>query len=271
MKAFFRRVLARLGYELRHRDSDPILTLLDRARDDLRLHPVSPARWQHALSQLALSAHIRNLLVLHRPDLVVDVGANRGQFALHMRELGYTGPIFSLEPQLARADSLRILATANDPAWTVAHGAAGDATGELVLHTYADDTFSSFHTPSPAALARFGTLLQPAATETVTVRPLDDWLADTPHASATRVFLKTDTQGHDLAVLHGAPRLRTRSYIVLAEAALVPLYDTAVSPAELAALLAPDGLRPAGSYAVSHDDRDLAALELDCLFTRAPG
>ena len=244
-------MIARLGHNLVHRTDDPILQELDRARNKLRLQPGQSALWQYTLSQLALSAHIRDLLAIHRPDLVIDVGANRGQFALHLRTLGYRGPILSLEPQRVLAEQLQDLATATDSAWTVLHGAAGDSTGELVLQTYADDTFSSFQ-----------------SSETVSVKPIDVWLANTPHAGASRILFKTDTQGHDLSVLRGASTVLSRSCIVQAEGALVPLYETVATPEDLRAILTSYGFRMAGAYAVSHDNKDLAALELDCLFTR---
>jgi FkbM family methyltransferase len=263
-------MLAGCGYSLRHQDPDPLMVEMDRVRDFLRLHPGRPDLWENALSQLALASHLRDLIRLHQPDLAVDVGANRGQFALHLRELGYHGPILSLEPQRALADALRPLAAETRSDWTIIHGAAGDANTELVLHTYADDTFSSFHTASQAARDRFGGLLTPGAPETVRVRPLDDWLEETAHAGASRILVKTDTQGHDLAVLRGAPRTIGKARIILAEAAVIPLYDHAPTLADFTALLTPANFRLAGQYAVSHDTRDLAVMESDCLFTRVP-
>ncbi len=268
MKALLRNLLGRCGYSLRHLVSDPVIVELDRAREYLRLNPGRPDLWQHTLSQLALQAHLRDLFKLHQPDLLIDVGANRGQFALKMRELGYDGPILSFEPQRAHAADLQTRAGQTDPAWTIIRGAVGESKSELVLQTFADDSFSSFHTPSSAARERFGSLLAPVSSEKVTVRPLDAWLAGTPHAAASRIFLKTDTQGHDLAVLRGARQTLESAVMVLAEASLVPLYDSSATVENLAVVLAPYGLRVGGSYAVSHDVRDLAAIELDCLFTR---
>lgn len=269
LKILCRRLLARFGLGLLHLENDPVIAELDAARDFLRLQRGDPARCHHALAQLALNAHLRDLLTAHRIDLVVDVGANRGQFARHIRALGHTGPIVSIEPQKRLAEALRAEVASSQP-WTVLHGAVGAEQGRATLHTFSDDTFSSLHQPSPAALERFGDLLAPGQSETVEMRTLDAWLSGGEYAAASRILLKTDTQGNDHAVLRGAPLTLRRTCVVLTEAALVPLYSTATSPEEFAALLAPAGFRPAGYYAVSHDERDLAALELDCLFTRAP-
>lgn len=270
MKALLRQILARFGYSLKHLDRDPVISNLDNVREQLRLNPTRNDLRLHALAQLALFAHLRELFILHQPDLLVDVGANRGQFARSARELGYAGVIVSLEPQAALARELRTRAARTDPAWHIIHGGAGDSEAELVLQTYVDDTFSSLHHANQTAHQRFGGLLAPGKSETVIVRPLDAWLAASPYAAASRVVLKTDTQGHDLAVLRGAPQTLAKAVTVLAEASLVPLYDSSATIEDLSGHLAAFGLRLGGAYAVSHDDRDLAALELDCLFTRAP-
>lgn len=270
MKQFARSLLHRLGYALRHRSADPLVVRLDHEREQLRLQPLGNAAARHALPQIALGALLRDLLALHQPDLVVDVGANRGEFTDEIRSLGYRGPMLSIEPQGGHAATLQDRAALTDPVWTVLHAAAGDAPGRLTLKKFADDRFSSLHTPNAAAQARFGAMLASAGQETVDIVRLDDVLAHPPFACARRILLKTDTQGHDLAVLRGAAANLARTGVVLSEAALVPLYDGAATPATLAALLEPHGFRSAGFFAVSHDERDLAVLELDCLFVRPP-
>lgn len=270
MKKILHRVLTRLGYKLRHIDNDLIIGKLDEARDFMRLHPGRHVLWQETFAQLALASHLRSLIRLLGPDLIIDVGANRGQFAHLLRELGYTGSILSLEPQQTLAKALIDQAEQSQGSWTVRCGAAGDAEGELMLNKYADDSFSSFHNPNQTAMKRFGEYLRPTATEMVKIRPLDQWVADAGLGHARRIFLKTDTQGHDMAVLRGASATLARSLLVMAEGAVIPLYDTVSTPADLSAFLGPLGFRSAGSYAVSFDERDLATIELDCLFTRAP-
>jgi len=268
MKALLRRALARFGYELRHRATDPLVAELDELRHRLRLDPDRAWSALHLVAHLGLAAHLRALLALQPPDLVVDVGANRGQFARWMRQLGYQGTLVSLEPQPALAATLRPLA-ATDRNWTIIEGAVSDVAGETELQVFDDDTFSSLQAPTPFARRRFGGLLRPAGTCRVRTRRLDDWIGDLPGPPARRIFLKTDTQGHDLFVLRGAPALLSRSVAVLAEGSITPLYEGAPSVELLQAFLAPAGFRPAGVFGVSHDPTDGSMLEADCLFTRA--
>jgi len=270
VKQTLHRLLALFGYKVRHLATDPILEEMDQARDRMRLHPDRTKLWQEELAQLSLGCHLRNLIRLQDPDLIIDVGANRGQFAHQLRSLGYTGTILSLEPQENLSETLMVQASKSNYKWTVLHGAAGDTVGELLLNKYVDGSFSSFHSPNQTAIDRFGDYLEPTETELVNIRPLDEWVAEAGFNHCKRIFLKTDTQGHDLAVLRGASSTLERSLLVMAEGSLIPLYDTVSTPHDLSELLSPLGFRSAGSYPVSFDERDLAAIELDCLFTRLP-
>ena len=42
-----------------------------------------------------LYSHLENIFKLYRIDVVLDVGANTGQFATLIREMGYRGDIYS--------------------------------------------------------------------------------------------------------------------------------------------------------------------------------
>ncbi len=266
MRTLIKRLLARRGLALRHVSGDPVLREAQRVCDELRLSPGDDARWHHELSRLPLLQQLRALLARHRPELVIDVGANRGQFARQLRALGYAGRILSLEPQSALAARLACEA---DPDWTVLHGGAGERDETLALNVYADDTFSSLHSVNADARACFGELVRPMRVESVRIRPLDDWIESAGLSGARSIFLKTDTQSHDPAVLRGAPRTLARTSMLLAEASLIPLYDQDASLAPLLALTAANGFSVAGLFGVSQRPDDLATIEFDCLFTRS--
>jgi FkbM family methyltransferase len=267
VKAFIRRLLRRAGFELLHGSDDPVLADLRRLHEALRL-AADPLAWDDSLPQPAANSHLRNLLQVHRIDLVLDVGANRGQFARLVRLLGFRGRIVSCEPQSALQARLQAEA-ARDPDWLVLPCAVGAANGTVNLQVFRNDTFSSLHAINALGQARFAGLVAEDRTETVAVRTLDDIWPGIAGTGPRRVLLKTDTQGHDLAVLQGAAEVLTRTHAVLTEAALQPIYDDAPLYAELAAWLATRGFAPSGLYPISHRREDLALIELDAFFTRS--
>src|SRR5271157_5196955 len=72
---------------------------------------------ERAPNRLGAPYHLARLLEIYRADCVLDVGANRGQFASMLRGAGYRGPLVSFEPVPEAYVELARLA-AKDPLWT---------------------------------------------------------------------------------------------------------------------------------------------------------
>lgn len=266
MKQFIRGLLRRGGFELLHHTDDPVLAEMRRLHESLRLQP-DPLHWDDILPQPAAQAHLRNLVQLHRIDLVLDVGANRGQFARHVRRLGFQGRIVSFEPQSSLQGQLKAEAS-RDPDWMIVPCALGATAGTLRLQVFRNDTFSSLHPMNALGRERFAELVAEEKTEQVAIRTLDEVWPEISGGGPHRVLLKTDTQGHDLAVLQGATEVLGRTQAILTEAAMQPIYDDAPLYAELAAWLAARGFVPSGLFPIAHRREDLALIELDAFFTR---
>src|SRR5215831_3678983 len=77
--------------------------------------------------------HRMQLIEKYAIDLVLDVGANTGQFARQLRQYGYTGRIVSFEPLRAALLQLQTQA-ARDPAWEVWPYALGDTVTKQSLN-----------------------------------------------------------------------------------------------------------------------------------------
>lgn len=267
MKSLIRGLLRQGGFELLHYTADPVLAELRQLHETLRLSD-DALHWDDSLPQPAAQAHLRHLLRLHRIDVVLDVGANRGQFARLVRRLGFGGRIISFEPQSELQSQLQA-AAATDPGWTVIGCALGAAEENRTLQVFQNDTFSSLHPINALGERRFSDLLAPTRTEQVAIRTLDRAWSEIAGPGRPRILLKTDTQGHDLAVLQGATAVLGNTQAVLTEAAVQPIYEGAPLYPELAAWLAERGFVPSGLYPISHRREDLALIELDAFFTRA--
>ena len=83
------------------------------------------------------------LLKDYRIDLVLDVGANTGQYARQLRELGYKGRIVSFEPLSSAVAELR-RAAAYDANWQVRNHACGAENGKREIRVAANSQSSSF-------------------------------------------------------------------------------------------------------------------------------
>lgn len=260
--------LRRLGLELHHHASDPVLQGVMQVRETLRVTPqAAPWVWDHLLSNVAAKAHLRNLLRVHEIDLVLDIGANRGQFGRTLRELGYEGQIISFEPTEAAFRDLQAAAHA-DAHWEARRLALGDTEAQAEINVYRSSEFSSLHAASAEGRSRFAEHLDLDHIETVDVRRLDTIIETAAFAPAgARMLLKTDTQGHDLAVLRGAQATLSRTRAVLTEATVKPIYDAIPTYRDIIDFLGGNGFDLSGLYPISHE-HDLSLIELDCFFVR---
>jgi FkbM family methyltransferase len=156
-------------------------------------------------------------------DLVLDVGANAGQYATEIRRGGYTGRIVSFEPgseTFARLER----ASGPDPDWTAHRQALGAEPGTATLNIAANEGKSSSLLDQREV--SFGTTatMRYVDAETVEVVTLDRVGAQLATAQ-DRIYLKIDVQGLELAVIEGAGSFLPRVQAVETELALYPLYE----------------------------------------------
>jgi FkbM family methyltransferase len=188
---------------------------------------LGPAR-AYALQQ-SLIALIRDQNI----NLVLDVGANTGQFAEELREAGYRGRIISFEP-LSAAHQALLKHAKRDPNWTIAERTAvGAVTGSVDIHIAGNSTSSSILEMLPSHLdaapqSRY------TGVEKVPVIRLDDVCALT---AADRVLLKIDVQGYEKQVLEGAPQVLQSCRAVISEMSFFPLYGGQVLIKDVLGLL----------------------------------
>jgi FkbM family methyltransferase len=200
-------------------------------------------------------------------DLVLDVGANQGQFASEIRRGGYTGKIVSFEP-LSDAHSKLLPASAKDAAWDVyARCALGDHSGEIEINI-AGNSLSSSILPMLSAHQTAAPESAYQGRELVSVKTLDS--VATPYMkSASAPFLKIDTQGYESKVLDGAGITLPFVRGVLVELSLVPLYKGQPLWMEMIERLEAAGFVLWCFSPVFSDPRDGRTLQVDGVFYRA--
>ena len=198
-------------------------------------------------------------------DLVIDAGANRGQFARYLRRTGYAGEILSFEPAAAAFAALEARAAA-DRRWTALQLALGAEDGEIELNLSERPVFSSIK-PLTALAGAFDPGTRYVGTERVGLRRLDG-VAEAQNAD--RLFIKVDVQGYEREVIVGATGLLDRVHGVQLELPVEYLYDDVWSLPQAIEAMADFGFTLAQVRPVSmlHDD-PVAAIEFDCLFRRS--
>lgn len=179
------------------------------------------------------------MLERHAISLVIDIGANIGQYGAALRASGYGGRILSVEPlSAAHAELARV--AAGDGNWIVAPRAAVGATvGALTINVSAKSDMSSALPFTPEAAAAFDGD-RTVARESVPLTTVDVLLA-THAAPEDRLFLKSDTQGYDLEVLRGAAGSLGRIVGLQIEASFCPIYAGQPDWRAIADFLAPHG------------------------------
>jgi FkbM family methyltransferase len=172
------------------------------------------------LASFARAQYYRSLLHDINIDCVIDVGANEGHFAEFLRhDVGYSGPIVSFEPVAQVYNKLRSRSI-GDPRWEAVRAALGDQSGNVTVNIAASSVFSSILKASSDGL--FNSLSRQVGQEQVPIYRLDSFALK--FSQFRRIFLKTDTQGFDLSVLHGAKGLLNQIDCIQVELSFEPLY-----------------------------------------------
>lgn len=200
-------------------------------------------------------------------DLVLDVGANAGQYGRFLRNIGYTGRIASFEP-LSSAFAALEHARAGDPLWDAQRVALSNQEGFATLNVAGNSESSSFLPMLPAHLAAFPESRY-VNTERVPMTTLARVVAAVP--ADARVFLKVDTQGYERTVLEGAGAAWGRFSGVQLEMSLVPCYDGELLIHEMIAYMSGHGFVLMSLEPGSSDQRTGQLLQIDGLFFRATG
>jgi FkbM family methyltransferase len=199
-------------------------------------------------------------------DLVLDVGANRGQYAQRLRRGGYAGAIDSFEPLPAAYRDLSDVAE-RDPAWRVHEAALGAEDGRTILRIAGNDGASS--STLPMLHRHRAAAPESSYVGTVEVREVRLGSIWSEVAAGARApLLKLDVQGAEGAVLDGAAECLPEISAVHAELSLAPLYEGAPTGRELLDRLTGEGFRLVDLAPGFRDRRTGELLQADGLFLR---
>lgn len=153
-------------------------------------------------------------------DTVIDVGANRGQFALCIRRLYPLAQIFSFEP-LAKPARIYMRIFGSDSRAHLFNKAIAPTEGTCIMHVSRWDVSSSLLPFAQAQHDNFP-FTEESAQEVVSMSRLSECLQAASIAGCA--LLKLDVQGFELPALEGCGELLSRFRYVYVEASFVELY-----------------------------------------------
>ena len=198
-------------------------------------------------------------------DVIFDIGANVGQYAVSLRKNGYKGRIVSFEPLQQPFGVLKKLAE-GDPDWYVYNCALGSCSATLQMNVSKNVVSSSFLDVESTSLEMEPAIGYVGVQETH-VDTLDSYFVK-HYRPGERVFLKLDVQGYEEQVLLGAPETLRQTYGLQMEMSIVPVYRNERLMHEMVGYLKQQGFYLFGLGEVFSDHRTGRLIQVDGLFFR---
>lgn len=229
------------------------------------------------LNHVMRSGHMLRALVRYRvlagaehrqilePELatVVDIGANRGQFSLAVREYAPRARVIAFEP-LPGPGAIFRRVFEGDPMVCLHPVAIGAKAGEAVIHVTEADDSSSLLPVSPFQEKLFRGC-RTVATEIIKVGRLADFVSAQEIISPA--LLKIDVQGYELEALRGCDDLLDRFMYVYVECSFVELYTGQALAHDVIQWLVERSFKLSGVYNVCYD-KNGRAVQVDFLFKK---
>lgn len=155
-------------------------------------------------------------------DLVLDVGANVGQFAIDLRMAGYRGEIYSFEPSPSAYIQL-LQESSRDPLWSVFNIGFGNRFEFGQLNISSNNGLSS-SLLMPKLHVDFFPHIQFVKTEQVVITTISNFFSDN-RILGRKILLKIDAQGYESKILEGAEEVFPDISYTFVELSILELYQ----------------------------------------------
>lgn len=164
-----------------------------------------------------------NLIKDYNINLLFDIGANAGQYAVQMREFGYRKKIISFEPLKSAFERLQ-KASLKDDNWLINNYGLGNKNINSCMINVAGNSYSSSILNMLPSHLKCAPESKYIAQEEIEIKKLDS-IFHSFHNKADRVMLKIDTQGYEKNVIDGANESLKNIIIIQLEMSILPLYE----------------------------------------------
>ena len=196
---------------------------------------------------------------------VLDIGANVGQYAYDIRELGYIGEIISFEPIKAIFQTLEKNSN-KDSHWESENFALGDFDGETEINIAGNLSSSSLLEMLPSHL-KSAPQSKYVGKETIAVKKLDS-IFKNYFTKKDNIYIKIDAQGYEKSVLDGAEKALENISVLQIELSLIPLYLNAPIYTDMIEYLKTKGFELYGIEPGFLDQTSGRLLQFDGIFVK---
>lgn len=198
-------------------------------------------------------------------NLVLDVGANKGQYGRALVRSGYRGRIVSFEPLPNAFEKLRMNRWGFRQ-WQIEPFALGGAYGKANFNIAANSQSSSLQ-PMLPSLVNAAPSTAYVGTCEVQVQKLDD-IFERYYVPGDRCYLKIDVQGHEHEVILGATKSLRNIMALQIELSMQPLYSGAQTWRQAIEMLNDYGYRLVKMEPGFSDQRTGEMLQADGFFLK---
>ena len=195
---------------------------------------------------------------------VIDIGANRGQFALAVRRWAPAARIISFEPLPGPSAVFRKV-FANDESVLLHQTAIGPNREERTMHLSERDDSSSLLPIASGQITAFPGTAEVATIE-VHVGPLSEFVRS--EELKQNAMLKLDVQGFEYEALMGCESLLPHFKWVYCECSFIELYGCQKLASDVIALLARQGFLLDDIHNPTYNDEG-RCIQADLLFSRS--
>lgn len=227
-----------------------------------RIVPKNPE--QYFLNHLDDNLNARRTMFIHYGvNVLLDVGANIGQYAMLMRRLEYKGKIVSFEPLSSAFAELKSNAE-KDGNWLCENIAIGSRNEVNEIHISGNSYSSSLLDILPSHIA-FDSESQYVGKESIQVKRLDDIFGNYCNEGNV-VMMKIDTQGYERSVLEGAAESLKKIKLLQLEMSIEPLYKNETLFPEMLGFIYQYGFELFGLENGIRDEKSGKLLQVDGIF-----
>jgi FkbM family methyltransferase len=216
------------------------------------------------------SVVLKNLLRMSGASVVLDVGANVGQYGAELFEGGFSGTLISFEAIPNAHRRLVDRAKRSGKSWIVAPCAAiGSEEGSVEFHISGNSVSSSV-LPIEEAHVKAAPESGYVDSQMAKLTRLDN-IASNLLPSTGSILLKIDTQGYEMHVLRGATGLLSRVVAIQLELSLVPMYSGAPTFLEMVSYADESGFDLFGIVPEFRDKQSGRLFQVDGFFVKRAG